>query len=309
MAFKMDVQPYCAESHDDSGWAVLIESHSLNFAELNSLNYHSLAWSMVKGKPLIYNQIEQLIHYGFKQFIIGLYHIDQLVRQQIQQLESLYNGCIFKCTQVKDSLFFEQGEGLSPQGEIYLQRYMAVYLANNLNHHSPKPMCIWIQKIQIDCINPFNYLNIGLTHLNTNIIVKTDTHPNKLEAVYGFWLDINSLAARYKKLSNSDQHLAQGERIRQCFNDINQHAQQLLINPKDLTASTVQHEEDGIVASRCFNQVTIDTDMGIVMKQSTDIKKLKQEIDFYKNLPDDLQIYFPRFIESKINQKNAWYSL
>lgn len=84
-------------------WTVLIESHPLNFAELNSSSCHSSAWSSTKGKPLIYAQIEHLIKFDFKKFLIGLFQVDSVVKQQIEQLHILYPDCTFKCIQISDS--------------------------------------------------------------------------------------------------------------------------------------------------------------------------------------------------------------
>ena len=87
-------------------WAVLIENHCLDFAQVNSLNCYSTAWTLSEGKPLIYQQIDYLIQCGFKRFLIALFHIDPIVRQQIQQLKLLYPECTFKCYPVHDSWFF-----------------------------------------------------------------------------------------------------------------------------------------------------------------------------------------------------------
>ena len=141
-------------------WTILIESHHLDFAELNSLNCYSTAWSMSKGRPLIYTQIENLIAHGFKKFLIALFQVDGIVRQQIQQLQSLYPACTFKCMQVRDSWFFEQGGGLTLQGEKYLQHYINIFL----RHDPVSPSFVWVQKIQSRSFNPLQYLKIDPHH-------------------------------------------------------------------------------------------------------------------------------------------------
>ena len=51
-------------------WAVLIENHCLDFAQVNSLNCYSTAWTLSEGKPLIYQQIDYLIQSWLKSYYL-----------------------------------------------------------------------------------------------------------------------------------------------------------------------------------------------------------------------------------------------
>ncbi|TEU30335.1 phosphotransferase [Alkanindiges illinoisensis] len=309
-------------------WTILIESHHLDFAELNSLNCHSTAWSMSKGRPLIYTQIENLIAHGFKKFLIALFQVDGIVKQQIQQLQSLYPACTFKCMQVRDSWFFEQGGGLTLQGEKYLQHYINIFL----RHDPANPSFVWVQKIQSRSFNPLQYLKIDPHHSCPLVWVKesltssptsdstTDPlHKNSSVAAsepLGFWLDIKGFAHRYRAMRTAAT-LSHGSRIQRCFQQVNQHCEEILLKSED-DSLLADSNNDSMVASRCFNQVSIDQKMGVVTKQSSEVKKLQQEVHFYQSLPAHLQIYFPRLIDSGISSSvdnagtgadTAWYSL
>ena len=196
-------------------WTVLIEQRSLNFAEFNSSNCHSQAWALSKGKPLIYQQIEHLIHCGFKKFMLALFHVDVVVKQQIQQLQTLYEDCTFKCIEVEDSWFFESHGQLSKQAEQYLQHYINFFLRSQ----PTKPSFVWIQKIQPTSINPLKHLNIDPHHACALTWVKQATPlTNKLENI-GLWLDIKGLAYRYKAILESDLRPSNGS-IVQLFNTV-----------------------------------------------------------------------------------------
>ena len=309
-------------------WTILIESHHLDFAELNSLNCYSTAWSMSKGRPLIYIQIENLIAHGFKKFLIALFQVDGIVKQQIQQLKSLYPACTFKCMQVRDSWFFEQGGGLTLQGEKYLQHYINIFL----RHDPVSPSFVWVQKIQSRSFNPLQYLKIDPHHSCPLVWVKESqtnsvisdfssdlTHKGSSVTAsepLGFWLDIKGFAHRYRAMDTATT-LMHGSRIQRCFQQVNQHCEEILLKPED-ESLLPDTNNDSMVASRCFNQVSIDQKMGVVTKQSSEVKKLQQEVHFYQSLPAHLQIYFPRLIDSGISssidnagnaQDTAWYSL
>ncbi len=318
MTQALDTDVFCHELPVVYDWTVLIEQRSLSFAELNSSNCHSQAWAMFKGKPLIYQQIDHLIQCGFKKFLLAFFHVDHIVKQQIQQLQTLYEDCTFKCIAVEDSWFFEDHGKLSTQGEKYLQHYINIFL----RHQPAKPSFVWIQKIQATAINPLKHLNIDPHHACALTWVKqAKPRSNKLENI-GLWLDIKGFAYRYKAILQSDLRPLNGSIVQYCFAHVNQHSQDIILKDKDGSSFQHRFEEDGLVASRCFNQVSIDTKTGVVTKQSSSVKKLQQEVSFYQQLPQQLQIYFPRLIDSSSNQINqtqskenenkqtsAWYSL
>lgn len=335
MTQALDLNVFCNKAPMVFDWTVLIENQSLNFAELNSLNCHSKVWTLSQGKPLIYNQIENLIKCGFKKFLIALFHIDNVVKQQISQLQSLHQDCTFKCLQVNDSWFFEDGVSLTKQGEKYLQHYMNIFL----NHSTTpiKPSFVWVQKIEANYFNPLDYLKVDPHHscpliwINKPVAqLKSSEKPTSVMHDFenqkfpspnfeklGFWLDIKGFAYRYKAIMESDLRPRSGSITKYCFEHTSQHCEEILLKKNNHISEDIFSHEDSLVASRCFNQVSIDTQMGVVVKQSTEIKKLQQEIDFYQALPSHLQIYFPRLLDSgrgvgtfnNKQQDTGWYSL
>ncbi len=57
--------------------------------------------------------------------------------------------------------------------------------------------------------------------------------------------------------------------------------------------------------ARCFNSISVDIETGLLTKSSTKIQKLEDEALWYKNLPQELKIYTPRFISFKKDEKFA----
>lgn len=293
-----------------SDWAVLIEHQNLNFAQLNSLNCHSQAWTLSQGKPLIYNQIAHLIKCGFKNFVIALFHIDKIVKHQIDQLKTLYKDCTFKCLQVNDSWFFENQQILTRQAEKYLQHSVHLFLKRDKK--LGKNPIIWIQKIESHHINPFDYIE-NKTEKNCSMLWLNTTNSQKKLNRIGLWLNIEILAEHYQNRLKETHKSQQGFTIiRNCITHIYQNCQDVFVS-SDSSSRAVHTHEDALVASRCFNQVSIDTEKGIVIKHSTETAKLQQEIDFYRQLPEHLKIYFPRMLGTgrmtDTTSPCSWYSL
>lgn len=58
-----------------------------------------------------------------------------------------------------------------------------------------------------------------------------------------------------------------------------------------------------LLQSRFFNYLELDEKNGIVTKKSQDISKLKNEINWYKLIPNKIKIITPKIISSKTNNK------
>lgn len=57
--------------------------------------------------------------------------------------------------------------------------------------------------------------------------------------------------------------------------------------------------------ARDFNSITVDTNMGLLTKSSTKTQKLEDEAFWYTQLPEDLKILAPRLISFKKDNKSA----
>lgn len=305
MTLAINKDLYNTELKVEFNWAFLIEQSALDLSQQNSLNCTSTAWEMINGKPILYNKIEEFIEYGFKNFFIALYHIDPMIKQQINQLSSLYPDCIFKSIEIKNSLFFEPESGISFQGEKYLYRYISLYLNKNLSQN----LYIWFQKINSKTINPFKYLKIKSNKLNSSVFIKMETSKTNTDETIGFWLDVKSFCKVYKKADSNKDELSQKREIIECFKSICKESDVIIIPFSSANNIPSNSDLDRIVTSRCFNYISIDHHKGIVTKKSTEVKKLQQEIDFYRKLPEELKIYFPRFFDFSTSVEYAKYSL
>ena len=57
--------------------------------------------------------------------------------------------------------------------------------------------------------------------------------------------------------------------------------------------------------ARSFNKIHADTSLGLLSKVSTNIQKLENEALWYKNIPDELKILTPRLISFSKNERTA----
>ncbi len=57
--------------------------------------------------------------------------------------------------------------------------------------------------------------------------------------------------------------------------------------------------------ARCFNSIAVNTELGTLTKSSTKIQKLEDEALWFNNLPEDLKILTPRFIKFTKNEQSA----
>jgi hypothetical protein len=64
-----------------------------------------------------------------------------------------------------------------------------------------------------------------------------------------------------------------------------------------------------ILEARSFNKIEIDDFRGTIKKTSTNTKKLVMEIEYYKNLPPELKVFFPRMLDSFVLPGEAFQVL
>ncbi len=57
--------------------------------------------------------------------------------------------------------------------------------------------------------------------------------------------------------------------------------------------------------ARCFNSISVDTEYGLLTKTSTKIQKLEDEAFWYLHIPDELKIFTPRFISFEKDKSSA----
>lgn len=64
-----------------------------------------------------------------------------------------------------------------------------------------------------------------------------------------------------------------------------------------------------ILESRSFNKIEIDDFRGTIKKTSTNNKKLLMEIEYYKKLPPELKVFFPRMLDYLATPEEAFQVL
>jgi aminoglycoside phosphotransferase len=74
-------------------------------------------------------------------------------------------------------------------------------------------------------------------------------------------------------------------------------------------ADNLAQSHQRLLQQRAFNEVSIDSQLGIFSKRSKYTTKFVDEINYYKLLPPKLSVLFPRVIESSIELKNEFLNL
>ena len=74
-------------------------------------------------------------------------------------------------------------------------------------------------------------------------------------------------------------------------------------------ADNLAQSHQRLLQQRAFNEVSIDSQLGIFSKRSKYTAKFVDEINYYKLLPPKLSVLFPRVIESSIEFKNEYLNL
>jgi dTDP-glucose pyrophosphorylase len=64
-----------------------------------------------------------------------------------------------------------------------------------------------------------------------------------------------------------------------------------------------------LLATRSFNQVEVDELRGTITKRSANVRKFSNEINFYRLLPNDIAIFFPRVVAFDLAPKNLSITL
>ena len=60
-----------------------------------------------------------------------------------------------------------------------------------------------------------------------------------------------------------------------------------------------------LITSRSFNNINVDTHTGLIKKRSSNNKKFINEINFTKLLPSEVQIFFPRIVDTSFYSNQA----
>jgi hypothetical protein len=144
---------------------------------------------------------------------------------------------------------------------------------------------------------------VDLKHLDSRY-QQTPISPTKAAAGFYFWRSFNEFKKRLIEKQNSNTNMIldlYGTSSVQCFNV------QTWIDLGNSAYKANFHSN--MTPSRSFNTVFVDEKKGVVSKESSNLEKLRNEINFYKNLPDDLKYLFPRIFNLDENRNGQKISI
>ncbi len=258
------------------------------------------------SKPIIYLSIEYLIEQGFRNFRIGV---------QSRYLSNLQN--VLKSFESEANIEFYEGViGESSIGTLNR-------LIDGLPESSPilinlgDTLCKWDTNLLKDSSTAILVEKVPETERwstasldEENFVTKIYEKGNSSSGVFGicgvyWWRSASGLLSVFPK------DLA-GAEISDVLNPFVGKAMRG-ITPEVWCDSDHgdmrENSRHRILESRSFNRIEIDDFRGTITKSSTNVEKLKMEIEYYKNLPSDLRIFFPRMLDYSIAPEKTFQVL
>lgn len=170
-----------------------------------------------------------------------------------------------------------------------------MHLVSNVKQHPDMPVALYLGDTVLNLPKPDSdlwtqnfYCVVELKHQDSRY-QQTPNSQTKAAAGFYFWRHFNEFKRELIEKKDGNINLIldlYGSSIVQTFN---------IQSWVDLGNSAYQANfQSNMTPSRAFNTILVDEKKGIVLKKSSNLKKLKNEISFYKNLPNDLKYLFPR---------------
>lgn len=266
--------------------------------------FSSLALLPMKGKALIYRQLEHLYkEYNIDNFIIVINNDDlKLIGYIDKILKRIFNITIVKVDKnnsIIHSLYsgILAGDNTLPVRVILGDTLIESSLDNSLDviytakvedlYFSQNWCCVDDNLHFYDKIENLNLENkqivIGCYSFSDFNLIQSCCD----EAIKENLLEISDVLYKY----NKNKKLS----LKQVFdwNDLGH-------------TSGLAKAKSNLYNARSFNSIQIDCDKGVLIKSSTKIQKLKDEFYWYKNIPQELQCYIPRVFDFNVIDSTAY---
>lgn len=267
--------------------------------------YSSLALLPLRGKPVIWWQLENLVSFGINEFIIVVCKNNiKLIKYIETILQNNFNIKLVEITENKNILSslkyaLRKANPKLPTRVILGDTYIPDSISEETdtvftsrNFTDPKNWCL----ITKDSNNNVTYFYDK----------RADIEKEDKEALVGYYTfkDTAYLSkcceyARFiLKQEISEALIAYKKRYTIKT--------KLIDDWYDLGhTSGIIKAKNYLYNARCFNSISVNTDIGTLTKTSSKISKLEDEAYWFNNLPNELKILAPRFINFQKNNKNA----
>jgi dTDP-glucose pyrophosphorylase len=259
----------------------------------------------INGKPVIFNTIDDLINHGYNKIAITVgYNKNNL----IQILNSRYKNEL-------EIEFVEIDWKKSPGSSIIKalkntkEEKLLVILGDTVINNEYFKF--------IDKQKDFVIASKNFSDTSKWCIVEAKN--GEIESIYdkkvGFDIGVNFFAligvyffSSVKTLGNISKKYQHSKKIEissllEAYKKINKIIVKTEPNWHDVGhRSNYFNSKKELLQSRFFNYLELDEKNGIVTKKSQNIQKLKNEINWYKSIPNQIKIITPKIISSKINK-------
>lgn len=254
--------------------------------------YSSLAMYPLRGKPVIFRQLENLKNsYGLNKFIIAVcndnFKLIEYVKNVLSEKYAIKLVLVNSKKNILSSLKYAlQNANLDLPTRVILGDTMLTKSIDN----------------EQDIL--FTSDNITISH-NWCLV---DEHCNFYDKLPDINLEDKEALVGYYAFSDTKYLLNCCVKARLM---LKKEISTALIMYKDKYKLKTKHIDDwfdlghtsGLIKAknmlfnaRCFNSISVDAETGLLTKTSTKIQKLEDEALWYKHLPEDLRIYTPRLV-------------
>lgn len=147
------------------------------------------------------------------------------------------------------------------------------------------------------------------TDLITRLINKPDSKTQRAEALTGIYYFAKGIRVSEQNTvhQGANQDPVEMSDLLQPLIDLKELHR--VDEPHWLDVGNPDHVYDAhstLIQSRSFNTLTINNNRGTITKRSSYTSKFYDEINYFKILPSDLTVFFPRVIASSTSPENLW---
>ena len=257
----------------------------------------------INGKPVIFNTIDELINHGYNKITITVgYNKKHLMKIlcshyknkikidfiEVDWKKSPGNSIINSLKNIEEEkLLIILGDTVINDRYFKFIEKQKDFVIASKNFYDSSKWCV--VKTKNNEINSIYDKKIGL-----------DISFAALIGVY-FFSDVKTLKTISKKFRYNEK--IEISSLLEAYKKINKILVKTELNWHDVGhRNNYFNSKKELLQSRFFNYLELDEKNGIVTKRSQNIKKLKNEISWYKSIPNQIKIITPKIISSKMDK-------
>jgi NDP-sugar pyrophosphorylase family protein len=292
----------------------------------------SSAMVPVGGKPVIYWTIDYLIRLGVSKFIVAVRErgqfLEDFVRASFPELKNLNWVCpdvdggpgytVALCAEqvTTERALVVLGDTFFHFDQNWLRGAAPSHVHPLSNNDLPERSFILTAPVN-DC---YRWCMVETSHsLAKSFIDKPTTSDPTTQAAIGVYafddVELLKLCAEetVNRINATKEYTQTSAQISEILGRYVQIAPIAVRAPGEWldcgNADNLARSHQRLLQQRAFNEISIDSQIGVFSKKSSLEQKFRDEINYYKLLPPKLSVLFPRVVESSIDRDQLYLSL